>query len=58
MQDLDAAQIAALPADGADRISTSLRAHYDEVMKAQALAQPGHVDGRARRSRAAPGGGR
>ena len=42
IEDLDAAQIAALPA-AARPYLTSLRAHYDEVMKAQALAQPGHV---------------
>ena len=42
IQDLDAAQIAALPA-GVRPYLTSLRAHYDEVMKAQTRAQPGHV---------------
>ena len=42
IQDLDAAQIAALPADVRPYL-TSLRAHYDEVMKAQTRAQPGHV---------------
>ena len=42
IQDLDAAQIAALPAAVRPYL-TSLRAHYDEVMKAQTRAQPGHV---------------
>ena len=42
MQDLDAVQIAAQPAVARPHL-TSLRAHYDEVMRAQALAQPGHV---------------
>ena len=42
IQDMDAAQIAALPAAARPHV-TSLRAHYDEVMKAQTLAQPGHV---------------
>ena len=42
IEDLDAAQIAALPGAARPHL-TSLRAHYDEVMKAQALAQPGHV---------------
>ena len=42
IQDLDAVQIAALPAAVRPYV-TSLRAHYDEVMKAQTLAQPGHV---------------
>jgi hypothetical protein len=42
IEDLDAAQIAALPA-AARPYLTSLRAHYDDVMKAQALAQPGHI---------------
>ena len=42
IQDLDAARIAALPADVRPYL-TSLRAHYDEVMKAQTRAQPGHV---------------
>ena len=42
IQDLDAAAIAALPAAVRPHV-TSLRAHYDEVTKAQALAQPGHV---------------
>ena len=36
------AQIAALPAAVRPHV-TALRAHYDEVMQAQALAQPGHV---------------
>lgn len=43
IQDLDAAHIAALPA-AARSYLTSLRAHYDEVMRAQRLAQPGHLD--------------
>ena len=52
MQDLDAAQIAALPAEVRPYL-TSLRAHYDEVMKAQTRAQPGHlVDALAFASRA------
>jgi hypothetical protein len=42
IQDMDAARIAALPAEVRPHV-TALRAHYDEVMKAQALAQPGHV---------------
>ena len=42
IQDMDDAQIAALPAAVRPHV-ISLRAHYDEVMKAQALAQPGHV---------------
>ncbi|HET7220095.1 MAG TPA: DUF1592 domain-containing protein [Vicinamibacterales bacterium] len=42
IKDLTAAQIAAQPAAARPHL-TSLRAHYDEVMKAQALAQPGHV---------------
>jgi hypothetical protein len=40
--DLDAAVIAKLPA-AARPYLTSLRAHYDEVSRAQALAQPGHI---------------
>ena len=40
--DLDAAQIAALPAAARPHL-TSLRAHYDEVMRAQTLAQPDHI---------------
>ncbi len=40
--DLDASQITAQPADARPHL-TSLRARYDEVMKAQTLAQPGHV---------------
>ena len=51
-QDLDAAQIAAQPAEVRPYL-TSLRAHYDEVMKAQTRAQPGHlVDALAFASRA------
>ena len=42
IQDMDAARIAALPAAIKPHV-ISLRSHYDEVMKAQALAQPGHV---------------
>lgn len=42
IQDMDAVQIAALPAAVRPHVR-SLRAHYDEVMRAQALAQPGHV---------------
>ena len=41
--DLDAARIGAQPA-AARPYLTSLRAHYDEVMKALAAAQPGHVN--------------
>jgi hypothetical protein len=40
--DLGAAEIAAQPA-AARPYLTSLRAHYDEVMKTDALAEPGHV---------------
>ena len=42
IQDIGAAQIAALPAAVRPHVR-SLRAHYDEVMRAQALAQPGHL---------------
>ena len=42
IEDMNAARIAALPAAIRPHV-ISLRAHYDEVMKAQALAQPGHV---------------
>ena len=42
MKDLTAAKIAAQPAAARPHL-TALRAHYDEVMKAQALAQPGHI---------------
>ena len=42
IQDMDAAAIAALPADVRPHV-TSLRAHYDEVTRAQTLAEPGHV---------------
>ena len=42
IEDMTATAIAALPAPVRPHV-TSLRAHYDEVMKAQALAQPGHV---------------
>ena len=40
--ELDSSQIAAQPAAARPHL-TSLRAHYDEVMRAQGLAQPGHV---------------
>ena len=40
--DMNAGSIAALPAAVRPHV-IALRAHYDEVMKAQALAQPGHV---------------
>ena len=43
MQDMTAAQIAALPANLRPQVA-SLRANYDAVMKAQKLAEPGHVD--------------
>jgi hypothetical protein len=42
IQEMDAARIAALPAPIQPHVR-SLRAHYDEVMSAQTLAQPGHV---------------
>jgi hypothetical protein len=42
IRDLDAARIAALPPE-VRPYATSLRAHYDEVMKALTLAQPGHI---------------
>ena len=42
IQDITPAQIAAMP-EAARRHVTSLRAHYDEVVKAQMLAQPGHI---------------
>ena len=42
IQDMNATRIAALPAELRPHV-VSLRAHYDQVMKAQALAQPGHV---------------
>jgi len=42
IQDLDAVQMAALPSIVRPYV-TSLRAHYDEVTKAQTLAQPGHI---------------
>ena len=42
IQDMNPARIAALPAEVRPHV-IALRAHYDEVMKAQALAQPGHV---------------
>jgi hypothetical protein len=40
--DLDAARIATLPAAARPHL-IALRAHYDEVMKAMALAEPGHI---------------
>ena len=43
MVDLTAAEIAAQPV-AARAYLTSLRAHYDEVMKAAAAAEPGHVN--------------
>jgi uncharacterized protein DUF1592/uncharacterized protein DUF1588/uncharacterized protein DUF1595/uncharacterized protein DUF1585 len=42
IQDLDAVQLAALPAGIRPHVK-SLRAHHDEVTRAQALARPGHV---------------
>jgi hypothetical protein len=42
IQDLDASRIARLPAPVRPYL-TSLRAHYDAVMRAQRLAEPGHV---------------
>ena len=42
IRDLDAAAIAAQPA-AARPYLTSLRAHYDEVVRAQRLAEPGHL---------------
>ena len=44
IQDMDAARIAALPAAARPYVTT-LRAHYDQVMETQRLAQPGHVTG-------------
>lgn len=43
IQDLDAAQIAALP-EAARSYVAPLRAHYDEVMKAMTAAEPGHLE--------------
>ncbi len=43
MEDMDAAAMAALPAAMRAYIAP-IRAHYLEVMKAQQLAQPGHVE--------------
>jgi hypothetical protein len=40
--DLDGAEIAAAPADARPYL-TALRGHYDDVTKAMALAEPGHV---------------
>jgi mono/diheme cytochrome c family protein len=42
MKDMDAARIAALPAEVRPHVR-SLRVHYDEVIRAQTLAQPGQV---------------
>ena len=42
IQDMTAARIAALPATIRPHV-IALRAHYDEVRRAQTLAQPGHV---------------
>jgi hypothetical protein len=42
IQDLDPSRIAALPAEARPHVA-SLRAHYDEVVRAQTLAQPGHI---------------
>jgi hypothetical protein len=42
MEDMTAARIAALPAAIRPHV-TALRAHYDEVTRAQKLAQPGHL---------------
>ena len=42
IRDLTAAVIATLPPEARPHL-TSLRAHYDEVMRAQTLAQPGHL---------------
>ena len=42
IQEMNAARIAELTAEIRPHV-IALRAHYDEVMKAQALAQPGHV---------------
>ncbi len=43
IRDLDAVQIAALPANVRQYVAP-LRAHYDAVMRAQRLAQPGHLE--------------
>ncbi len=42
MRDMTPARIAALPAAARPHVQ-SMRAHYDDVVRAQALAQPGHV---------------
>jgi mono/diheme cytochrome c family protein len=42
IKDMGPVQIAALPAAVRPHV-TALRAHYDEVVKAQTLAQPGHL---------------
>lgn len=41
--DMSPARIAALPANARGYVG-DLRKHYDEVMRAQRLAQPGHID--------------
>src|SRR5262245_49762334 len=43
IEEMTPAAIAALPADVRPHV-IALRAHYDEVRKAQALAQPGHLN--------------
>jgi hypothetical protein len=43
IEDMDAVQIAALPAEVRPQVA-ALRKEYDEVMRAQALAQAGHVE--------------
>jgi mono/diheme cytochrome c family protein len=42
IRDLTSAQMAEMPAEVRPYL-TSLRAHYDDVMRAQRVAQPGHV---------------
>jgi mono/diheme cytochrome c family protein len=43
IQDLGPAQLAALPTEARPHFA-ALRAHYDGVMKAQAAAEPGHIE--------------
>ncbi len=43
IQDLDAAGIAAVAAEARPHLR-SLRAHYDDVVRAQTLAEPGHLE--------------
>jgi len=43
IEDMDAARIAALPAEAKSHVE-KLRRHYDEVTKARTLAQAGHVE--------------